>query len=127
MDVSIALAVLDLPTDHSAVRSAGAEFDQFARDIPELAGLLRRDGAAAPGVKGPWSDLLVSLTGPAAVAGFVRLANLWLHRDKRRSLTLTDETVVDGKVQTRTVTLSGENLSEETVRQAVEQFREDQE
>jgi hypothetical protein len=126
LDVTIAAAVAGFPSDHSAVRAADAEFRSLVRDIPELAGLVRERTVVEEGVKGPWSEIALSLTGPAAVAGFVRLVALWLRRPQKRQLRLTAETVVDGQVRaTRTVTLEGESISEETVRTALEQLRAD--
>jgi hypothetical protein len=118
LELKVALAVRDLPADHSAVRSAGAEFDQTARDIPELAGKFKQELKTEPGTKGPGSELLVSLADPAAVAGFARLVTLWLSRDERRSLTLT--------VPTGTLRLTGGKLSPDDVRRAVERLGGDQ-
>lgn len=123
LDMTIGLAVAGLPADHSAVRAAAAEFGRDLRDTAELAGGIRERPVAETGGKGLWSEVVLSLTGPAATAAAVRLVHLWLSRDQRRSITMTAETRTDGVVRaTRTITVQGENLSEETVRQAIAQL-----
>jgi len=63
------------------------------------------------------SDLLVEPAGVAGVIALTRIVYLWLHRDRRRSLTIER---VEGSVTRETYRFSGENISLEVLEQAIE-------
>ncbi|WP_139218040.1 effector-associated constant component EACC1 [Micromonospora phaseoli] len=114
--------IAGLPSHHSAVSAALAEFDADLRNARALRAAAEEVPTETPGTKGQWSDLVMTLTGPAVLAAAVRVFHLWLSRDKRRSITLT-KVVTDGDGEQRiTATIEGENISGETVRQALERF-----
>lgn len=125
IEMTVDLNVALLPAGHSAVGAARAEFSTDLRAEAELRRATRqvaRDVAVEPpGTKGHWDDLVINLAGPTVVAAAVRALHLWLRRDRRRSVALTRRTTGDRHDgQQVTITIEGENLSEETVRRAID-------
>ncbi|MDG9673929.1 hypothetical protein [Micromonospora sp. DH14] len=120
--VRVTFDVAGLPSHHSAVSAALAEFDADLRSAAVLRAAAQEVPAGTPGTKGQWGDLVVTLTGPAVLAAAVRVFHLWLSRDKRRSITVTTVVAGGDGEQRSTTTIEGENVSDETVRQALERF-----
>jgi hypothetical protein len=115
--ISLHPGLSTLVPDDEPLRSAAAE---LVADLRELDGLgVTWDSIPAPGTKGQWSDLVVALGGPSAIGGAVRVFHLWLNRDRRRSLALTRDNG-DGKLLT--IELSGETISDQTVRDAIQRM-----
>ena len=78
------------------------------------------DGDPTPGTKGQLSDLAITVGGSTAAAGaLVRIVNLWLRRDRRRSLTVTRD---DGSGNPVTFEIKGDAISERTVHEAVQKL-----
>jgi hypothetical protein len=70
---------------------------------------------AIGGGKGVPVELIVSLSTPGTVAGLARIVNLWLHRDRRRSLKVSVQTAADEKV----VSVAGDEISVEALTAAL--------
>jgi hypothetical protein len=94
-------------------------------DLREAGLPAAEDGPASPGSKGTLSDLAVTIGGSTAAAGaLVRIVNLWLHRDRRRSLTITRDT---GDGNPEIIEIKGEAISDRTVHEAVQKLIDDPE
>jgi len=100
-----------------ALQSASEELAADLHDVADLR--IIREDTPAPGKKGQWSDVILALGGPSAVAGVVRIFHLWLDRDRRRSLTLIKDL---GGEKPLTIKITGDSVSEATVRDAVQQL-----
>ncbi|MBL7258430.1 effector-associated constant component EACC1 [Paractinoplanes lichenicola] len=93
----------------------------------ELIGDLREAGLpttetapAATGTKGALSDLAVTIGGSTAAAGaLVRIVNLWLHRDRRRTLTITRDSA-NGTPEV--IEIQGDAISDRTLHEAVQKL-----
>lgn len=103
-----------LPKDHSALRMAESE---LRADLHEAGAEVREEPAHAAQTKGWQTDLVLSLGGPAAIAGAVKVFQVWLSRDRRRSLTVVRHERGSGTTE---VTIRGDAISDETVRVALE-------
>ncbi|WP_436535174.1 effector-associated constant component EACC1 [Actinoplanes sp. HUAS TT8] len=109
----------------------GADDERTHATVQELVDDLRSveippsaQGRPRPGTKGELTDLVISLGGSTAVVGAaVRVFHLWLSRDRRRSLTLTTDR---GDGRRTVVEISGDAVSDETVREAMRQLLEDE-
>lgn len=117
MTVTLHPEMIGLDADHPVVLSAVAELMEDARDVDGLS-LTEVDQASMPGHKGAVTDLVIALGGPSVIAGAVRVFHLWLRRDKLRSLTLVRKR--DGEPDL-VVALHGENISEEVIKDALNQ------
>lgn len=114
--VVVAAGIGALRPDHPAVLAAAAELEAMVRTRPAV--MVERPRDDQNNGKGLFHDLVVNLGGGgAAAATALRAFRLWLERDQRRSLTI-EHRQADGRVET--VTVSGETVSDEAVRQAVE-------
>lgn len=112
--VSVEARVLGLYMDHPSVQAAINELKTDLRDAPSSVDV-REAALPDKGTKGSISDIIIAMGTPAGIAGVARIFHLWLSRDKHRSLLLTHrsggrETVIE---------IDGENVSAETVDQAV--------
>lgn len=117
--------IAGVDSSHPAVESAAEE---LLADLAAAREPVQHGDVPVGATKGIWQDLLVNL-GPLGAAGAaVRVFQLWLGRDQRRELSLTRRQ--DG-VPDVTVTLTGETVSDETMREALRELgiadrREDQ-
>lgn len=112
-DAQIQIELAGLAEDHPATRVALGELLIDLRSDPQLrAG--ERQAASGEG-KGVPVELIVSLTTSGTVAGLARIVNLWLHRDRRRSLTVSVQTQAGEKV----VSVAGEEISIEALTAAL--------
>jgi hypothetical protein len=111
--------LLTLASDHSALRNAADELDELLRKIPSA---LVDPAVVIANTKGAAQDLIVSMGGTGISAGTVLQAfKMWLGRDRRRSLTLR-RMLADGSVVETTV--EGDDVSDETIRRAIESLDE---
>ena len=67
------------------------------------------------GDKGAWAELTVSLGSTSTIAAFVRIARLWLERDRHRSLTISISEHETGKI----INITGERISVESLTEAL--------
>ena len=100
---------------HSASQAALGELLEDLRTIPSL--LAReRDLPAHGGVKGPLTEPVVSVSASGGIAALVKLARIWLSRDRKRSLRVT----VQVAEHATTYEISGDGISVETLRDALD-------
>ncbi|BCJ39936.1 hypothetical protein GCM10010168_27950 [Actinoplanes ianthinogenes] len=105
-----------LPRDHSALLLAEGE---LRADLRAARISVRDKRVPAPDTKGWQTDLALSLSGPAGIAGVTAVFKAWLARDRRRSITVTRAEQPDGSTA---VTITGDAVSDETVRLALERL-----
>jgi hypothetical protein len=105
--------ITGLVSGHEAWQAAYAELGSQLGARPEDAG--ERPAAT----KGTASDLAIALGTPTVVAGIVRIVYLWLSQDKHRSLRISRTENASGAVE---VHITGENISEQAVREAVQRL-----
>ena len=111
--------VVGLDADHPAVLGA---VEELRADLAELPGLVvaSESGAAKANTKGWQQDLLLDMSGAAAVlTSLAPVLRVWLGRDRRRSLHLTR--AAKGK-PTVEIDIDGTAISDETIRAAIEQL-----
>jgi hypothetical protein len=120
--VQVSLNLAGLPPHHAAVLAALADFDADLRGAGALRAAFQQRPRDAPGTKGQFTDLVMTLTGPAVAAAAVHVLHRWLSRDKRRTVTLT-MIVTDDLGERRTVTtIEGDGVSVQAVRRAIERL-----
>jgi hypothetical protein len=90
---------------HAAAQAALRELLADLGASPELGA--REIGTASDGSKGSGVELIVSLGASGTLAAVVRVIQLWLGRDRRRSLTVSVRSIAEGK----TVSIEGDNVS----------------
>jgi hypothetical protein len=112
--------LLGIHTDHPAAQSAIGELKTDLRDVSWVE--VHEKVVPARGTKGYISDILIATGTPAGIAGLARIFHLWLSRDKRRSLSLTRRSGNSEIV----IKIEGENVSVETVNQAVRAIWDEQ-
>jgi len=100
---------------HSAAQAAYAELLRDLAGTPSLRAT-ERPAADDDGLKAPGIELVVSAVASGSIAGLVKIVQLWLGRDRRRSLTVRvrandNETVYD---------VTGENISVTALTNALE-------
>jgi hypothetical protein len=84
--------------------------------LEEQAGTVHRQVAQAPGKKGGVETIILALGSAGAITAMVEVIKAWLGRDRSRSLKITSTDEVRGR---RTVTLHGEHIDDETLREAL--------
>jgi hypothetical protein len=99
---------------HSAAQTAIAELMADLRSVPDLRS--REHAGAGEGMKGVPPEILVSLGTSGAVAGLVRIAKLWLNRDRRRTLTVRVLTGGEEKV----ISVEGDQISVDALNKALD-------
>jgi hypothetical protein len=100
---------------HPASQAALGELLEDLRTIPSLRAR-ERDLPADSGSKGPLTELVVSVSASGGVAALVKLARIWLGRDRKRSLRVT----VQDAGQETTYEISGDGISVGTLRDALD-------
>lgn len=100
---------------HSAAQAAYAELLRDLAGTPALRAT-ERPVADHGGSKGPAIELVVSAIASGSIAGLVKIVQLWLGRDRRRSISVavregSNETVYD---------VTGENISVTALTAALE-------
>jgi hypothetical protein len=100
---------------HSAFQAARAE---LLEDLGTVSSLRAReqDLPTDGGSKGPLTELVVSISASGGIAALVKIVQLWLGRDRKRSLQVTVQTT-ENKT---TYDISGEGISIETLRDALQ-------
>jgi hypothetical protein len=114
-EVRFAPGLATLPNDHSALRMAEGE---LRADLHEAGADVREIPVTMANTKGWQTDLVLSLSGPAAIAGAVQVFRVWMSRDRRRTLTVSRHERQDGSTE---VTIRGDAVSDETLRVVLEQ------
>jgi hypothetical protein len=116
VELRVVPSVEGLDKGHPALEAA---VDEFYDDLRELSGvkIQERDAETAQsGSKGALQHLVLDPDGPAAAWATVKMAKLWLSRDRQRSLSVT----IDGPGQEpRTITASGDIVSTEALERAI--------
>ena len=97
-----------------AVEAASGELLADLRSSPDLRA--REVDAPSDGSKGAATEILVSLGASGSIAGFVRIIQLWLGRDRRRSLTVS----VGRNTGEETISIEGDNLSVDALTKALD-------
>lgn len=114
-EVRFAPGLAALPNDHSALRLAESE---LRADLHDAGADVREMPVTVANTKGWQTDLVLSLSGPAAIAGAVQVFRVWMSRDRRRTLTVLRRERQDGSTE---VTIRGDAVSDETLRVVLEQ------
>ena len=114
-EVVIDTYVHGVTPDHSAAQIAREELLKVLADFPELRATQRAVKSSSL-AKSLISELVLSVTTSGSLAALVRVARLWLGRDRHRTLKVTVR--ADGKETTYDIT--GDNVSIDTLRHALE-------
>lgn len=114
-EVVLDARVRGVDSAHSAAQAAYGELLGDLASAPALRAAERPAGDGG-GTKGAVSELVLSLTASGSIAGLVKIVQLWLGRDRRRSLTVTVRTNADEAVYD----LTGENVSVTALTRALE-------
>ncbi|MFE2312757.1 hypothetical protein ACFXC8_05995 [Streptomyces sp. NPDC059441] len=104
--IRIQAEVAGLAADHPVAQEALDDFASDAREVPGLS--VEEGGVPVPGEKGGVSALLLAPGAPSVAWAVVKLVELWLRRDRSRSMTITVQR--DGSDEL-TVNVSGEQIS----------------
>ncbi|MFJ3714316.1 hypothetical protein [Streptomyces sp. NPDC090057] len=104
--IRIRTVVVGLAADHPIMQEALDEFANDAREVPGLS--VEEGGAPAAGEKGGVSELILAPGAPSAAWAVVKLVELWLRRDRSRSMTVTIQREGGDPL---TVNVSGEQIS----------------
>ncbi|WP_406329813.1 hypothetical protein [Streptomyces sp. NBC_00203] len=116
--ISVEGRLTGVAIDHPAALDA---HDELVEDIKSVPGLTatERDAAGDGGGKGALTELVVGFSSAGSLAAFVRLAQLWLGRDRRRSLTvsITDSVTENGTA--KVIRIEGEHISTESLTEAL--------
>lgn len=113
-DGRVEIRLAGLLPGHSAVEAASGELLADLRSSPDLRA--REVDAPSDGSKGAATEILVSLGASGSIAGFVRIIQLWLGRDRRRSLTVS----VRSNTGEETISIEGDNLSVDALTKALD-------
>ncbi|MBB4690325.1 effector-associated constant component EACC1 [Paractinoplanes abujensis] len=96
---------------------------ELIADLREAGLPATETGPATPGTKGTLTDVAVTIGGSTAAAGaLVRIINLWLHRDRRRTLTITRS----GPDTPEVIKIQGEAISDRTLHEAIQKLLDDE-
>jgi hypothetical protein len=113
-EVVIGVHLLTVDPGHSAFQAALGELLEDISTVPSLRPR-ERDLPADGGSKGSLTELVVSLSASGGIAALVKIMQLWLSRDRKRSLKVTVQTTQN----TTTYDISGDSVSVETLRDAL--------
>ena len=113
-DARIVLRLAGLTLDHPAAQAA---VEELLTDLTSEPGLRARqqDGSADAGAKGAATEIIVSLATSGSLASLARILQVWLSRDRRRSLTVAIRQTPDGKV----ISVEGEKISSDVLATAI--------
>ncbi|MGQ4387602.1 hypothetical protein [Streptomyces sp. SAS_270] len=106
VQIRIRTEVTGLTADHPVAQEALDDFASDAREVPGLS--VEEGGVPASGAKGGPSELLLAPGAPSAAWAVVKLVELWLRRDRSRSMKITIQR--DGG-EALAVDVSGEHIS----------------
>jgi hypothetical protein len=95
------------------VRAALGDLIFYLRDVPGVR--VSTASQPVPGSKGVATDLIIAAGTSGAISALVEVFHLWLRRDKRRALTITQRLGGDGLV----TKIEGENISLDSIEAAV--------
>ena len=93
-----------------------AQVNALWEGLEDAAGTVRRESVPAPGQKGGAETIILALGSAGAISAMVEVIKAWLSRDRGHSLELTSLTEGHGR---RTITVHGDQVSDETIREAV--------
>ena len=110
----IVLELTGLTLDHPAVQAATVELLTDLRSQPNLR-TRQQDRAAESGTKGAATEIIVSLATSGSLASLARILQVWLSRDRRRSLTVAVRETPDGKV----ISVEGEEITADALAAAI--------
>jgi hypothetical protein len=99
---------------HSAAQAGIEELMADLRQVPDL--MAREEASATAGLKGVTQELIVTLGASGTIAGLARILNLWLNRDRRRSLNVR---LRSGDRDT-VISIDGDQISTQTLARALE-------
>lgn len=114
-DIVIAIDLPGVDPGHPAFQACRAELIDDLRTVPSLQAR-ERDVPSDGGSKGPLTELVVSVSASGGIAAVVKIVRIWLARDRKRSLKITVQTTA----HVTKYDISGENISIETLRDALE-------
>ena len=117
-EAKIDIKLEGLEPAHPATQAALEELLTDLRSASELRPEQR--GLSEKGSKGAVVELIVSLGTSGSIAGLVRIVQLWLNRDRRRSLTVS---VRDEPGET-VISIEGDAISTETLSDAMRSLSE---
>jgi hypothetical protein len=110
----IVLELAGLTLDHPAAQAATVELLTDLRGEPNLR-TRQQDRAAESGAKGAATEIIVSLATSGSLASLARILQVWLSRDRRRSLTVALRETPDGKV----ISVEGEKITADVLAAAI--------
>lgn len=84
--------------------------------LADEAGTVRRDATPVAGHKGGVETIILALGSAGAITAMVEVVKAWLGRDRTRSLKITRVDAAGGR---RTITVHGEQVDDETMREAL--------
>jgi hypothetical protein len=116
VELRVAPSVEGLDKGHPALEAAADEFYDNLRQLSGIKVQERDVGTTQFGFKGVLQHLVLMPDGPAAAWATVKMAKLWLSRDRQRSLTVTID--CPGQ-EPRTITASGDIVSAEALERAI--------
>lgn len=97
------------PNDSRWIQQVNA----LVADLQASVGKTRKEVIPVKGHKGGIETIILALGSAGAITAAVEIFKAWLGRDRTRSLTLS--TIKEGKEQT--VVVTGEGMSEETIKE----------
>jgi hypothetical protein len=110
----IILELAGLTWDHPAMQAATVELLTDLRSQSNLR-TRQQDKAAESGTKGATTEIIVSLATSGSLASLARILQVWLSRDRRRSLTVAVRETPDGKV----ISVEGEKITADALAAAI--------
>jgi Effector Associated Constant Component 1 len=114
VEASLEVGLTRVASDHPATQAAAADLWADLGSAQELR--VRERHAADPGTKGAAVDIVVALGTSGSIGAFVKIIQLWLSRDRRRSLTVS---VVRGAEET-VIKVDGDPVSIDTLADALD-------
>jgi hypothetical protein len=114
-DIVVDTSVNGVASDHMAAEAARGDLLGALADFPELSVTQRPLRNSRP-TKSLATELVLSVTTSGSLAALVRVARLWLSRDRHRMLKVT---VRAGGKET-SYDIVGDNVSIDTLRDALE-------
>lgn len=105
-------------TDEKWSRQADDLYHELLANVPNA----KLHEVSRPGTKGTVTELIIALGGAQFVAELGRCFRAWLGRDRDRTIRLR---IVDGD-QERSITITGETVSDEAIRDALRVSAQDQ-
>jgi hypothetical protein len=112
-EASLEVYLMGSAPDHTSAQAAAADLRADLQSAPQLRARERHESVT--GKKGAAVDLVVTLGASGSVGTLVKIVQLWLNRDRRRSLTVS---VRNGDKET-TISVDGDAISANALTEAL--------